>query len=72
MVNCYYNYSILFQNNKLKVTYKEKKMDWEIRKIEKYYLEKKDPKNLYKNVEDMTPQELREIVFSFIYNISIL
>lgn len=46
-------------------------MDWEIRKIEKYYLEKKDPKNLYKNVEDMTPQELREIVFSFIYNISI-
>ena len=28
--------------------------------------------NLYKNVEDMTPQELREIVFCFIYNISIL
>ena len=47
-------------------------MEWEIRKIEKYYIEKKDPKNLYKNVEDMTPQELREIVFSFIYNISIL
>lgn len=37
-------------------------MDWEIRKIEKYYLTQKDPKLLYKNVESMTPQELREIV----------
>ena len=37
-------------------------MDWEVRKIEKYYLEKKDSKNLYPNVENMTPQELREIV----------
>ena len=46
-------------------------MDWEVRKIEKYYLEKKDPKNLYKNVEDMTPQELREIVFYLIYIITL-
>lgn len=37
-------------------------MDWEVRKIEKYYLTEKDPKNLYKNIEDMTPQELKEIV----------
>ena len=37
-------------------------MDWEVREIEKYYLEKKDPKFLYKNVEHMTPQELRDIV----------
>lgn len=37
-------------------------MDWEIRKIEKYYLTQKDPKNLYKNVKQMTPTELREIV----------
>ena len=37
-------------------------MDWEIRKIEKYYLTKKDPKFLYKNIEHMTPEELRDIV----------
>ena len=37
-------------------------MDWEIREIEKYYLSKKDPKFLYKNVEHMTPQELQDIV----------
>ena len=37
-------------------------MDWEIREIDKYYLTKKDPKFLYKNVEHMTPQELRDIV----------
>ena len=37
-------------------------MDWEIREIEKYYLSKKDPKFLYKNIEHMTPQELRDIV----------
>ena len=43
-------------------------MDWEIREIEKYYLTKKDPKFLYKNVEHMTPQELRDIVRNnFIY-----
>ena len=30
-------------------------MDWEIREIEKYYLSKKDPKFLYKNVDHMTP-----------------
>ena len=37
-------------------------MDWEVREIEKYYLSKKDPKFLYKNVEHMTPQELKYIV----------
>ena len=37
-------------------------MDWEVREIEKYYLSKKDPKFLYKNVEHMTPQELKDIV----------
>ena len=37
-------------------------MDWEIREIEKYYLSKKDQKFLYKNIEHMTPQELRDIV----------
>ena len=37
-------------------------MDWEIREIEKYYLSKKDPKFLYKNIDHMTPQELRDIV----------
>lgn len=37
-------------------------MDWEVRKIEKYYMTKKDPKNLYKNVESMTPEELKDIV----------
>ena len=37
-------------------------MDWEVREIEKYYLTKKDPKFLYKNIEHMTPQELRDIV----------
>ena len=37
-------------------------MDWQVREIEKYYLTKKDPKFLYKNVEHMTPQELRDIV----------
>ena len=48
-------------------------MDWEVREIEKYYLTKKDPKFLYKNVEHMTPQELRDIVYQIlniiIYNI---
>ena len=42
-------------------------MDWEVREIEKYYLKKKDPKCLYKNVEHMTPQELRDIVRHIIY-----
>ena len=37
-------------------------MDWEIREIEKYYLTKKDPKNLYENIKNMTPAELKEIV----------
>ena len=44
-------------------------MDWEVREIEKYYLTKKDPKFLYKNVEHMTPQELRDIVNIIYYNI---
>ena len=43
-------------------------MDWEVREIEKYYLTKKDPKFLYKNVEHITPQELRDIV-SHSYNL---
>lgn len=43
-------------------------MDWEIRKIEKYFLTKKDPKYLYKNIEQMTPEELKEIVL-YILNI---
>ena len=46
-------------------------MDWEVREIEKYYLTKKDPKFLYKNVEHMTPQELRDIVNIIIYIIFI-
>ena len=47
-------------------------MDWQVREIEKYYLTKKDPKFLYKNVEHMTPQELRDIVKNnYIYNINI-
>ncbi len=46
-------------------------MDWQVREIEKYYLTKKDPKFLYKNVEHMTPQELRDIVNIFIYIIFI-
>ena len=46
-------------------------MDWQVREIEKYYLTKKDPKFLYKNVEHMTPQELRDIVKIFIYIIFI-
>ena len=37
-------------------------MDWEVREIEKYFLTKKDPKNLYTNVKNMTHQELRDIV----------
>lgn len=37
-------------------------MDYQIRQIEKYYLTEKDPKNLYKNIEKMTPAELKEIV----------
>ena len=37
-------------------------MDREIREIEKYYLTKKDPKNLYENIKNMTPAELKEIV----------
>ena len=40
----------------------KKIMDWEIREIEKYYLTKKDPKNLYQNIKNMTPAELKEIV----------
>ena len=44
-------------------------MDWEIREIEKYYLTKKDPKFLYKNVEHMTPQELRDIVSNILNKI---
>ena len=47
-------------------------MDWQVREIEKYYLTKKDPKFLYKNVEHMTPQELRDIVNIFIYIIYII
>ena len=47
---------------------KNKIMDWEVREIEKYFLTKKDPKNLYNNVKNMTPQELRDIV-KYIYNI---
>ena len=43
-------------------------MDWEVREIEKYYLTKKDPKFLYKNVEHMTPQELRDIVSNIFFN----
>ena len=46
-------------------------MDWQVREIEKYYLTKKDPKFLYKNVEHMTPQELRDIVEIFTYIIFI-
>ena len=46
-------------------------MDWQVREIEKYYLTKKDPKFLYKNVEHMTPQELRDIVKIFTYIIFI-
>ena len=42
-------------------------MDWQVREIEKYYLTKKDPKFLYKNVEHMTPQELRDIVKNILY-----
>lgn len=45
-------------------------MDWEVREIEKYYLEKKDPKFLYKHVEHMTPEELRDIVRNNIININ--
>ncbi len=37
-------------------------MDWEVREIEKYNLTKKDPKNLYQNIKNMTPAELKEIV----------
>lgn len=44
-------------------------MDWQVRQIEKYYLSKKDPKFLYKNVEHMTPQELRDIVSNIFSNI---
>ena len=44
-------------------------MDWEVREIEKYYLTKKDPKFLYKNVEHMTPQELRDIVSNILNKI---
>ena len=47
-------------------------MDWEVREIEKYYLTKKDPKFLYKNVEHMTPQELRDIVNNIYYNNTII
>ncbi len=47
-------------------------MDWEIREIEKYYLSKKDPKFLYKNVEHMTPEELKDIVSITIINILII
>ena len=46
----------MINNNKNKI------MDWEVREIEKYFLTKKDPKNLYNNVKNMTPQELRDIV----------
>ena len=46
-------------------------MDWQVREIEKYYLTKKDPKFLYKNVEHMTPQELRDIVKIITYIIFI-
>ena len=42
-------------------------MDWQVREIEKYYLTKKDPKFLYKNVEHMTPQELQDIVKKYAY-----
>ena len=42
-------------------------MDWQIREIEKYYLTKKDPKFLYKHVEHMTPQELKDIVSYIIF-----
>ena len=47
-------------------------MDWEVREIEKYFLTKKDPKNLYNNIKNMTPQELRDIVkyiITYIYYI---
>ena len=47
-------------------------MDWEVRELEKYYLTKKDPKFLYKNVEHMTPQELRDIVNNIYYNNTII
>ena len=43
-------------------------MDWEVREIEKYYMTKKDPKFLYKHVEHMTPQELRDIVSTYYNN----
>ena len=45
-------------------------MDWEIREIEKYYLTKKDPKFLYKNVEHMTPQKLKNIIRNNFNNIN--
>lgn len=37
-------------------------METKIRKVEKFYLEEKDPKFLYKHIEHMTPEELKQIV----------
>ncbi len=37
-------------------------MDYELRKIEKYFLENKEPKDFHTNLEKMGPKELREIV----------
>lgn len=37
-------------------------MEYETRKIEKYFLENKEPKDLIQNVKRMGPKELREIV----------
>lgn len=37
-------------------------MDWEINQIEKYFLNNKDSKDLYTNIENLSSKDLREIV----------
>jgi hypothetical protein len=37
-------------------------MDVATYKIEKYFLEQKDPKEIYKNLNDLNPKDIKEIV----------
>lgn len=37
-------------------------MDCKVLNIEKYFLTRKDPKDLFKNIQEMSNEELREIV----------
>lgn len=39
-------------------------MDYKINKIQQYYIAKQDNKNFFKNIENLGPKDLKEIVIN--------